>query len=291
MNQPVPHARTLRPGLAYGGVLLLLGLIMAGGYTLFRGFVLLVNPAPQLYGLWILSLTAGLASFFSPCAFPLLPSYLSVSLSETEGSRGSTVSSGLTAALGVLTFDLLLGLLIALLGAGVGSGLAISSSEPNSLVVIFRGFIGVVLLALGFLQLRGANLKPRLVDAFVYRVRPLQGSETKSSLIKFFFYGLGYTAAGVGCTGPILVGLIIYALGSGGFISALLAFWIFSGTMAGLMLAISLLIALSRGRMIQRLKGAAPRIKRMSAALLIGVGAFNVLSTIYLDTFVRLLFP
>ena len=214
MSQLTPHTRSRRPGLAYGGILLLLGLIMAGGYTLFRGFVLLVNPAPQLYGLWILSLTAGVASFFSPCAFPLLPSYLSISPSEKEGTRGSTVSSGLTAAFGVLAFDLLLGLLIAVLGACVGSSLTITGSEPNSLVVIFRGLLGVVLFALGILQLKGVNLKPRLVDAFVYRVRPLQGSETKSSLIKFYLYGFGYTAAGVGCTGPILAGLIIYALGS-----------------------------------------------------------------------------
>jgi cytochrome c biogenesis protein CcdA len=195
------------------------------------------------------------------------------------------------AALGVVTFDMLLGLLIAALGAGVGRGLSISASQANTGVLVFRGLVGVVLFTLGIMQLRGVNLKPKLVDAFTYRVRSSYQATTRKSPTFYYLYGLGYTAAGMGCTGPLLAGLIVYALGSGGFTSALLAFLIFSGTMAVLMLIISLIVARSSGRVVKRLKGASPGIKRLSAVLLMGVGAFTALSTVFLAEFVLVLFP
>lgn len=47
------------------------------------------------------------------------------------------------------------------------------------------------------------------------------------------FHGLGYSAAGLGCTGPILAGLTVFALSTGGFGTALSAFVVFSATMGG----------------------------------------------------------
>jgi cytochrome c biogenesis protein CcdA len=198
---------------------------------------------------------------------------------------------GIAAALGVITFNLALGVVIGLLGTGIAQGLSISGSQPNPFVRAFRAGVGITLMALGTAQLRGVNLKPMLADALAWRVRPRRDTASRNPMLSLYLYGLGYNAAGMGCTGPILAGLVIYALAAGGFAAALSAFLVFSATMGGLMLLISLLVATSQDTLIRRLKTATPHIKIASSLLLIGVGLFNLISALDVGTFVRLLFP
>ena len=196
----------------------------------------------------------------------------------------------MAAVLGVVTFDLLLGGGIAVFGSGLASGLSLSGPQPSQFVQIFRVAVGVLLFILGVGQLAGWNLKPNFVDAFTYRIRP-EREGRRSPIQNLFFYGLGYTAAGMGCTGPILAGLIIFAVSFGGLTSALIAFAVFSLTMGALMLVISGLVAASRESLITRLKSATPKIKWGSSVLLILVGSFNVYTALNSDFFMRLLLP
>jgi cytochrome c-type biogenesis protein len=281
----------------YALLLALLIFIIFGGYTLFRVFVSTIMPDLSAYNFLTLAVIAGIASFFSPCAFPLLPGYLSfyyTGVGDTaEGSetKHRVIALGIAAALGVVTFNLALGVVIGLLGAAVAQGLSISGSQPNPFVRAFRAGVGITLMALGTAQLTGVNLKPVLADALAWRVRPRQDAASRNPILRLYLYGLGYNAAGMGCTGPILAGLVIYALAAGGFAAALSAFILFSATMGGLMLLVSLLVATSQDTLIRRLKAATPHIKTASSLLLIGVGLFNVVSAFDVGTFVRLLFP
>ena len=95
----------------------------------------------------------------------------------------------------------------------------------------------------------------------------------------------------MGCTGPILAGLMLAALTSGGFTAAFSAFVIFALTMGLLMLVISALVAASRQTLITRLKAATPKIKWGASILLIVVGLFNLYTAINLGLFVQALFP
>ena len=286
-----------RPSLAWLQYTLLLGVFVAviiAGYYVFRAFA--TTNDQTVFNLYILAIIAGVASFFSPCAFPLLPSYFSfyhqADSDEKATSKGvsKTLRLGLAASFGVITFALVLGLMIALLGLGLAQGLSISGPEPSQFVRIFRGGVGVVLLILGVGQLLGWNLKPVFADAFAYRTRPEREGK-RNPVVNLFLYGLGYNAAGMGCTGPILAGLMIFALSSGGFIAALGAFGVFSLTMGGLMLLVSGLVAASRQTLITRLKAAAPKIKWTASVLLILVGVFNIYTAVNLDLFLNLLFP
>ncbi len=286
-----------RPSLAWLQYTLSLGVFVAviiAGYLVFRAFA--ATPDQTEFNLYILAIIAGVASFFSPCAFPLLPSYFSFYHQADSDEKGTskgvskTLRLGLAASFGVITFALVLGLMIALLGLGLAQGLSISGPEPSQFVRIFRGGVGVVLLILGVGQLLGWNLKPVFADAFAYRTRPEREGKRKP-VVNLFLYGLGYNAAGMGCTGPILAGLMIFALSSGGFITALGAFSVFSLTMGGLMLLVSGLVAASRQTMITRLKAAAPKIKLTTSVLLILVGVFNIYTAVNLDLFLSLLFP
>lgn len=279
--------------LQVAGALIIFGAITALGYLGFRTFA---TGSLGVLNLYVLAVAAGIASFFSPCGFPLLPGYLSfyyLAGREDNGlsaGTGRAFKLGLAAALGVITFTLALGLLIAILGASIGQSLSISGAEPNQFVRLFRGLVGLTLLVLGIGQLAGWNLKPTFVDAFAYRTRP-QREGGRSPAANLYLYGLGYNAAGMGCSGPILAGLMLTALASGGFGAALSAFTLFALTMAALMLILSGLVAASRYTLITHLKTSTPRIKTAASSILILVGIFNLYFALNLGAFLRFLFP
>ncbi len=287
----------LRPGrarLRSAGLLIILAALIAAGYLGFRAFVAASDLGTL--NLYVLAVAAGVASFFSPCAFPLLPGYLSfyyLAGHEKEAAPSGAsraLKLGLAASLGVITFDLVLGVIIATLGIGIGQGLSISGPQPNSFVRVFRGGVGGVLLLLGIGQIAGWNLKPGLVDALAYHTRPRREGG-RSPATSLYLYGLGYNAAGMGCTGPILAGLIVSALSSGGFSGALGAFGVFALTMGTAMFVVSGLVAASHQTLIGQLKAAAPKIKLASSIVLILIGLFNLYSAFNVEQFVRLLFP
>ena len=153
--QTTPGQRIQRRIWESGPLVIMIGLI-AGGYLVFRAFVTAGDLSTV--NLYALAVVAGVASFFSPCAFPLLPSYLSFYSMAAPGAKtgrtgkGPWLSLGLPAAGGVVTFSLILGLVIALLGAGAAQGLAVSGPAPNSFVRVFRGLVGLALLGLGGVQ-------------------------------------------------------------------------------------------------------------------------------------------
>lgn len=283
-----------RAWLQYGVLLIVFVVVIGAGYLGFRVFA--TTPTLSAANLYLFAVVAGVASFFSPCAFPLLPSYFSFYQNagrHTEGARdrtGRALSFGLAAALGVITFALILGAIIAVLGTGVAQRLSISAPEASQFVRIFRGVVGGILLTLGVVQLLEWNLKPRFVDAIAFYTRPRREGE-RGPATNLYLYGLGYNAAGMGCTAPILAGLIVVALASGGVASALSAFLVFAVTMGALMLAVSLLVAASEETLITQMKAAAPKIKRAASYVLILVGAFNIYTAINLPVFLSLLFP
>jgi cytochrome c-type biogenesis protein len=286
-----------RNGSAYAlyvGLTALLLAVMVLGYLGFRQFATTVMPGMGAFNLLALAVIAGVAGFFSPCAFPLLPAYLSF----YAKARGHTpqpprpthaLRLGLAAAAGVITFNLVLGLMIGLLGAGAGKVLSISGPEPSQFVRWFRGSVGLVLMGLGVMQWLTINLKPGLTDVLAWQTRP--GRDSQHPTLALYLYGLGYNAAGMGCTGPILAGLTVFAFAAGGFEAAFSAFVLFSLTMGSLMLLVSGLVAASQETLLRRLKASVGRIKQAASVLLVMVGLFNVLTTLNTELFIRLLFP
>jgi len=256
----------------------------------YAGFVIFLKdfmPAFSNYSLYLLSLAAGIATFFSPCSFPLLPGYLSVYYTEkSEGSK-RPLYRGTFAAMGVLSFTVILGLIIALLGQGVASSFSISSSNPSFLTQVFRTGLGAVLVSLGAIQLSNATFHNHLLDALTGRFYSVAGSGGKG----LYLYGFGYNAAGIGCAGPIMGGLIVFALGSGGFLNAFMAFLVYSTTMASLMLGVSLIVAKSKTALLNNLKQSTPKVKKASSIVLIGVGIFLIYATLNLQFFVQTFFP
>jgi cytochrome c biogenesis protein CcdA len=188
---------------------------------------------------------------------------------------------------GVVSFTLLLGLVIALLGQGIASSFSISGSNPSLFTRVFRVGLGAVLFSLGAIQLSGATFHSQLLYSLTGKLRPSDDSGSKG----LYLYGFGYNAAGIGCAGPIMAGLIVFALASGGFASAFVAFAVYSATMGSCMLGISFLVARSESVLLNRVKHSTSKIKQSSSIILIAVGVFLIYATLNLQFFVQTFFP
>ncbi len=271
---------------------LLVAALLAFGYGVFVFFIKGFSPTTGTLSLLAFAVVAGTATFFSPCSFPLMPGYLTRHLQlidkEAGKAKTSVLSNGLAAAAGVLLFDLVLGVAIVLIGSSFAASLGISSSNPNVYVRIFRGTVGMFLVLLGGLNVRGTGIFHN--DALTSIGRRLMKNGQLKPSREMFAYGFGYVSVGIGCAGPILSGLLLFALTFGGAVEAFAAFLMFAITMAGLMIGVSLLVAVSPST-LTGLTQNGPRIKKVASLAQVGVGLFLVLASYYNSLFVQLLFP
>lgn len=290
------HEEPSAPKQGWLGFLIYTGLVVGltlGGYALFLYLIVNAFPNASSLGIVFVSVVAGVASFFNPCAFPILPGYLAqyyVSApagGERKKSRlGSILLYGFVAAVGVIVFNIFLGAVVGILGTGFAQSLGLTGPNPNEYIRWFRGIVGAFLILLGYSHATGRGINFSRLGHWIPRYK-----ETKSPARNFFYYGFFYPLIGISCGGPILASLTLFALASGGFASAFSAFLIYSAVMAFLMLAVSLLVGLSREGLLKVVGNSVLTIKKTSGVILVIVGAFLIFSAVFVQTFTKLLFP
>lgn len=173
------------------------------GYLGFLAFVegILVPGQFAAYGLVITTVAAATASFFSPCSFTVLPSYLAFAGSGRDGEPGSNfklaLRNGLVAALGVVTVVTGIGALIGALGTGIGPELSIIGPEPSAPARALRLAIGAFVLFMGLLHILDLSHRiPLLGKIASWAIRAEGGGGP--SLKWLYGYGAGYVLVGVG---------------------------------------------------------------------------------------------
>lgn len=233
----------------------LLAVVAIGGYFIFLGFM---NRDQLLLSLFPLAIVAGLASFFSPCAFPLLPAAVTANLKSNAGAN--PLFLGLAGAGGVLSFLILLGLVIGTLGQPLGQLL-----QDNLRIV--RGIVGIFLIYLAYRQ-----FSEKSHFGFFEKLAPKTSSP--------FVYGFGYTLVGSGCTIPILGGLVLGSLASGGFQTAFGSFVVAGAVMSALMF-IFMTITSYLKTIPKNILAATPTIKKASSIVLFLVGLFYIGNAIF----------
>jgi cytochrome c-type biogenesis protein len=197
-------------------------------------------------------LISGVATFFSPCAYPLLPGYVGFYVSQTDGERaslGGALSRGLLAGVGVLvTFAVLL-------GATFWVGNATLST-----VKWFEVIAGVVLLAFGLLVVFDRAPSPSIALP-----------KRRSSMLGFAIFGVGYALAAAGCVAPVFFGVVTRALSLSTSSAAFLL-----GTYVGsiVVLMISLTVATGMGLVASagRFAAYSGLLKRIAGAVMILAG-------------------
>lgn len=274
-----PRRLRLEPGYLIA-VLLVLGATFLGviGYQLgFLGFVynLMMPQAFSRVDALVLAAVMGVAAFFSPCAFPLLPGYMTYQLQAQGGQTRfvRSLSLGLAAALGLLAINLAAGLVIALLGSA-----APFNPDPREdpwYVLAPRVLGGAFITYLGALYLLNKTLHLGVLDRLA---GVFDGGEPHAwhPYWDTFLYGFVYNLVGIGCTGALLMGLVLYTLTIGGFAAVLAAFLMFSGSMGLLMITVTALVGLSQAAVLRRLRGSMPAIRRVSGAIMLVVGGLTV---------------
>ncbi len=240
-----------------------------------------------------IAVVAGAGAFFSPCSFPLLPSYFAYAelMRNNSGPRSGALQAllrGSAAAAGVVSFNTLLGLAFGVAGLAVAQSFVLLSPNPSAFTVGARLAVGGALFLLGLVQIANLSAHGGLLDRIVGFLQPRVPAGRP--LAPLFLYGFAYTLVGIGCTAPFLATVIVLALASSGFVSALAAFLVFALTMAALMIIVSLVASSSRRRFLKTLSARTPTIKRTGGVILSAFGAVLLVLTAW-PTALRPLFP
>lgn len=187
-------------------VLFVVGLGLAGyaSYVVYPRFDL---PAAAGIGLLVLSVGAGIASFFSPCSFPLLVTLLTRQASPQRPQRegvgrqgGGSADRSLTfaaaLAVGVAVFFLIVGIVVAFGGGALFADVTFASTAGR----VIRVVVGLILILLGLFQL---NLLPSPDFHAVSRLaEPLSKFQARQRrrrpALGFAVFGFGYPLAGFG---------------------------------------------------------------------------------------------
>ena len=172
----------------------------------------------------VFAVGAGVATFFSPCSYPLLPGYVGyyVTHSDGEASLGGSLARGLVAGGGVLaTFTVLLGASF------------VVGHQTLSNITLFEALVGAALVAFGVLVV--LDRAPSLSIALPQR---------RSSVLGFGIFGAGYALAAAGCVAPLFVGVLGSAL-SGPALEGVLIIGAYVGSVTVLM--VSLTVATGMG--------------------------------------------
>jgi len=207
----------------------------------------------------VFAFSVGAGTVFAPCAFPLLPGYLSYFLGQDEDTDGTGAS---------VLRGILIGLVVSagffVVYGALGGVAVIFGRRLLQQVSLLELIVGSLLIVLGTVMLTG-----RSPSAHV------QLPERRRSVGGFFAFGVLYAAAAAGCTGPLFLGVIAngLTLDPVAGVASLVAY---AGGMATVMIAITAAAALGRDILVRRLAARADLIQRAAGALLVLAGFVQI---------------
>lgn len=207
-----------------------------------------------------IALTAGGLAVVNPCAFPLVPAFLSFYLGADEQRLPAAPTRALQ--------GLLVGALVAAgfltVFAVVGLPLSLGLSAIADAVPWLGLATGVALAATGVLALAGIAV--RLPSSLQLRLS-VRRSRTAGAM---FLFGIGYGAASLGCTLPIFLALIGASLGA----AKLTIFAAYAAGMTLVLMALAVTVAFTRQGLARFLRRLLPHISHLAGLLLIASGGY-----------------
>jgi len=198
---------------------------------------------------------AGVATFFAPCAFPLLPGYLAYFLGDEEAGSGRVSRLRRASTVGLATS---LGFIV-VLGALAGIVAAVGA-ELVSNVSLLEPVIGAALVVLGVAMFSGWS--PENHVALPERERSLSG---------YFTFGVVYAVAAAGCVAPIFIAVAGLGITSGPG-GAVVMLGSYALGMSVMMVGTTAATALGRDGLVKRLRLSGGRLQRVGGVLLVLAG-------------------
>jgi cytochrome c-type biogenesis protein len=213
--------------------------------------------SPRIVGLATFAFSAGAATFFAPCSYPLLPGYVAYFVGADDADA-DTVRSRLWRAVAVSGY-VLLG--FAVVYAALAGIVATLGTRVLADVVLVEPVVGLVLVVLGTAMALGIN-RP---------VGHVRLPERRHSRRGFVLFGVVYAVAAAGCTAPLLLGVAGASL-QGGPGTAVLGLGSYAAGMATLMVAVTVLSAVGRDAVLRRLSAKTGHVTRLAGVLLVLAG-------------------
>jgi cytochrome c-type biogenesis protein len=205
--------------------------------------------------------SAGVATFFAPCAFPLLPGYVSYYMGSDEESTDDVrtrllraVLVGLVVSAGFFVVYGILGGIVVALG-----------SQLLANISLLELLVGTILIVLGLAMAAG-------VDVSVGHVLL---PERDRSLFGFFSFGVLYAAAAAGCTAPVFASVAVGAL-TAGPIAGATTLAAYAAGMSVLMIGVTVATALGRDALFKRFAARTGKIQRAAGVLLVVAGIVQI---------------
>ena len=226
-------------------------------------------------GVFFLGMMLSILVYFSPCAFPVLPGFISYYLSlgmrekemidsgQLKGKMPKPIVIGLLSGLGMWTFFLFIGLIAVAMG---------EAFARSGLIYYIALGVAVLLVILGFFMLTGGTAHLMgWVDKLIQKWSTTEQDEVFTPRRNMYLYGIGYAAASIDCTAAAVLPFIIYlsTLGSDAVFTGLGALMI--GLLL-LMMIVTMMVSLGSQVMVNFLKQATAMIKMVGSWMMMFAG-------------------
>ncbi|MEO8793863.1 MAG: cytochrome c biogenesis protein CcdA [Daejeonella sp.] len=177
------------------------------------------EKSTSFWGIFIAGFIGGLAAFFMPCIYPMIP--LTVSFfTKKAGSRAKGIQSAIIYGLSIIIIYVALGLLITLIFGASALNEAASSATFNLLF-----FAALVVFAVSFLGAFEITLPSSLVNK-------MDEKSNKGGFIGLFFMAFTLALVSFSCTGPIIGTLLVDAVSKGSYLGPAIGMFGFSSALA-----------------------------------------------------------
>ncbi|MCI0497853.1 MAG: redoxin domain-containing protein, partial [Thermoplasmata archaeon] len=254
--------------------------------------------------IYTIAFVAGMMTFFSPCAFPLMPAYMSYYVTldgaqATDRDLNAAVKRGILQgsipAMAMLMFFSIVGIIVGLAGSAILGYLGIFELMMGLLIVGFGAmmFLGRDIpfhyITTPLKQLAGSayGLTKRISGGFISvetaekvasRVtgRDVKLNAEGQGLFPLFTYGIVYAAASSACVAPLFFLIITFALTQGGVLGGFVVLLLYGLGMGLLMIVFTAALAAGRMSFIDVMKRHMAFIKKVSALIMIVAGLILV---------------
>ena len=229
----------------------------------------------SLTGVFVIGLFLGILVYFSPCAFPVLPSYiayyLNLGMREDElresgklsGSMPKPIEIGGYAALGQLTFFAVIG--------GIIFGLDGIIDLSGVLHDIAIGIAWLLIILGGLMLLGWTSHLLNWVQGILDQYQTTEMDEQFTPRRNMYLWGIGYSAASVDCTAAAVFPFVAWlaVVGNGAFAFGM-AGLILSVTL--LMVSVTALVGMGRQAMLDFLRRSTGIVKATGAWMMMFAG-------------------
>lgn len=195
---------------------------------------------------------AGVATFFSPCVYALLPGYVSYYVTAADGETtplGGAVVRGVAASVGaVLTFAVL-------------AVLAMLASETvEQFIPVLEPLVGIALIGFGLLVFWKGTLSVTV---------PLPARRT--SVVGFVVFGSVYALAATACVLPVFLSVAVTSIGLSPA-GTLLVLGAYTASFAALMLAVTIATAVGHDAFVSSMSSHTGTLMRVAAVVIVLAG-------------------